>query len=118
MDDALRDIDQGDWTGQSFETIQQRDAAALAAWLGDPAGGAPGGESLSEVLARVAPWLDRQAARAGHVLAITHPMVVRAALVAALDLPPAATMRIDIGPLVSVRLSFNRTWRLQAISAD
>jgi len=114
---SLRDIGHGNWTGQSFEAVQLRDAAALAAWLADPAKGTPGGESLSDLLFRVAPWLEAQAGRDQHVVAVTHPMVVRAVLVAALGIAPSATMRIDIAPLTAVRLSFNGGWRLQAIAA-
>ncbi len=116
--DSLRDIDHGAWAGQGFEAIQRRDAGALSAWLADPAKGAPGGESLSDVVARVSRWLQAQTERNTHILAITHPMVVRAALVAALDLSPASTMRIDIGPLAATHMSFNRIWRLQSLNVD
>jgi len=113
---SLRDADLGSWAGQSFETIHQRDAAALSAWLADPAKGAPDGESLIEVRDRVTPWLEAQSGRDLHLLAITHPMAIRAIISAALDIALAATMRIDVAPLTTVRLSFNGTWRLQAIA--
>jgi broad specificity phosphatase PhoE len=115
---SLRDIDHGEWAGQGFEAIRQRDPGALAGWLADPARGAPGGESLADLLARVVPWLEAQADRDLHIAAITHPMIVRAVLAAALDIAPAATMRIDIAPLTAVRLSFHRAWRLQSIGSD
>lgn len=119
VDDALRDIDHGAWTGSTFEAVQAADPVGLAAWLADPARGAPGGESLADVRARLAPWLQRHAhARSPTVVAITHPMVIRAALAEALDMPLAATLRIDIAPLAAVALSFNRLWRLQAIRPD
>lgn len=115
-DEALRDIDHGAWTGRAFADLEP---AALADWLADPAAGAPGGEPLSAVVARMAVWLSAKTAADGTVVAVTHPMVIRAALAAALDLPPPATLRIDIAPLCEVRLSFNRVWRLQAmIPAD
>lgn len=115
---SLRDVDHGEWTGQGFEAIQQRDPLSLAGWLADPTKGVPGGESLSDVVARLAPWLQAQAERDAHLLAITHPMIIRAALIAALDFSPTTTMRIDIKPLGAVRLSFNRIWRLQSLNAD
>ena len=115
---SLRDIDHGDWTGQSFAAIESRDAVALEAWVADPAKGAPGGESLSDVVARIAPWLEAQVTRDALVVAITHPMVIRAILAAALDIPPSAVMRIDISPLTSMKLSENRGWRLQAIGTS
>jgi broad specificity phosphatase PhoE len=115
---SLRDVDHGGWVGQSFETIHHRDAAALFAWMADPAKGAPDGESLAAVRDRVSPWLEAQASRDLHLLAITHPMVIRAIISATLDIALAATMRIDIAPLTAVGLSFNGGWRLQAIASD
>lgn len=115
VDEALRDIAHGDWEGLSFAAVQAADPAGLAAWLADPGRGAPGGEGLDEVRARLADWLARQAQNPSPVVAVTHPMVIRAGLAEALDLPSAAVLRIDIAPLSEVVLSFNRLWRLQAI---
>ncbi len=67
------------------------------------------------VAARVADWLEAQAAADRAVVAVTHPMVIRALLVRALGMPVAVALRIDVAPLASVVLSFNRLWRLQAI---
>jgi broad specificity phosphatase PhoE len=113
VDPALRDMDHGDWTGRLFADL---DPAALGAWLQTPAAGAPGGESLDTVVARMAAWLGTVRDHGQDVLAVTHPMVVRAALAAALDLPAAATLRIDIAPLSAATLSFNGLWRLQALT--
>lgn len=115
VNEALRDIDHGAWSGLTFEEVQAADPAGLAAWLADPARGAPGGEDLAEVRARLADWLQPQAQSASPVVAVTHPMVIRAAIAEALDLPSAAALRIDIAPLSAAILSFNRAWRLQAI---
>lgn len=112
MDEVLRDQAHGAWAGLGFAEIP---AAEFAAWLANPACGAPGGESLDAVAARIRPWLEARAADATAVVAVTHPMVIRAALAAALDATSGAVMRIDIAPLSQVRLSFNRTWRLQAL---
>lgn len=35
VEDALRDIDHGAWTGSTFEAVQAADPAGLAAWLDD-----------------------------------------------------------------------------------
>lgn len=115
VDAALRDIDHGAWAGMTFEQVQAADPAGLAAWLADPARGAPGGEGLAEVRARLADWLQIRAQASSPVVAVTHPMVVRAAIAEALHLPSAAALRIDIAPLSATTLSFNRAWRLQAI---
>lgn len=111
----LADIDHGAWAGLTFAEVADRDGAGLAAWLAAPEAGAPGGESLAKVIARVSPWLEEIGMRQERVLAVTHPMVMRAVLATALKLPPAATMRIDIAPLGRAILSFNRGWRLQAL---
>ena len=115
VDEALRDIDHGSWAGLTFEDVQAADPAGLAVWLANPARGAPGGEGLAEVRARVAGWLRPQAQSNSSVVAVTHPMVIRAAIAETLDMPSAATLRIDIAPLSAVVLSFNGVWRLQAI---
>ena len=117
-DEALRDIDHGAWTGRSFTEVQAAEPGAFAAWLADPAVGAPGGEGLAAVCARVRPWLAARAEAGGRTIAVTHPMVVRAAVAAALDLPPPAVLRIDVAPLSTLTLSFNRVWRLQALQPD
>lgn len=111
-DEVLRDQAHGAWAGLSFAEIPAGD---LALWLANPACGAPGGESLDAVAARIRPWLEARAAEAKAVVAVTHPMVIRAALAVALDAPSGAVMRIDIAPLSQARLSFNRIWRLQAL---
>ncbi|CAN7518252.1 histidine phosphatase family protein [Phenylobacterium sp. LjRoot219] len=118
VDEALRDIDHAAWAGRSFAEIQASDPAGLTAWIRDPAAGTPGGERLDDVRQRLAPWLAARAQGSSPLVAITHPMVIRAAIATALDLPAPATLRIDIAPLSAVTLSFNGVWRLQAIRPD
>ncbi|WP_395332210.1 histidine phosphatase family protein [Novosphingobium sp. BL-8H] len=112
VEPALADIDHGEWSGLSFAGI---DPAALATWLADPAGGAPGGESMPLACQRIGRWMDAIVAQDGPVCAITHPMMVRAALAHALGMPFSAALAIDIAPLSRTVLSFNRSWRLQAL---
>lgn len=51
---GLMEIDQGDWEGLRHDVIRDRFGTELAAWRRDPVGHhAPGGESLSQVQARV-----------------------------------------------------------------
>ena len=113
---ALDDIDHGAWSGRSFAELHAENPERLAAWLSDPLAGAPGGEPMAAVQARVGTWLDGIAPEDRTVCAITHPMVVRAALAHTLTLPLATTLAIDIAPLSRVRLSFNGMWRLQALA--
>ncbi|MEJ5978227.1 histidine phosphatase family protein [Novosphingobium sp. PS1R-30] len=113
---ALNDIAHGDWSGRSFAEVHADNPERLAAWLADPLAGAPGGETLAAVQARIGAWLDEIAPHDRPIWAITHPMVIRAALNHALTLPLATTLAIDLAPLSRVRLSFNRSWRLQILA--
>jgi broad specificity phosphatase PhoE len=115
IEPRLADPDAGRWRGQSFAAVHAAEPAALAAWLTAPERGAPDGEPFDAALARMRSLLDDLATGTAPVLAITHPTVIRAGLCVALDLQPAAAMRIDIAPLARVMLSFNRGWRLQAL---
>ncbi|HEX7854386.1 MAG TPA: histidine phosphatase family protein [Sphingobium sp.] len=112
---ALQDMDHGDWAGCAFEDVHRSSPEAFATWMANPSRGAPGGETLSAVQARIGRWLDGLTQTDDPLLAITHPMVIRGALAHALNMPLTSTLAIDIAPLARVRLSFNRIWRLQAI---
>lgn len=114
VEPELRDLNHGDWTGRSLADIHASDPDALARWIADAGLGAPGGETMDALISRIGHWLDNIPK---DVLAITHPMVIRAAIGAALDLPQQALFRIDISPLSIVTLSFNRIWRLQSLGA-
>ena len=110
IDERLRECDYGRWRGASLRALQADEPAAVQAWLTDPAAAPHGGESVLALLARVGGWLDRlplapEPARARRMLAITHPAIIRAAIVHALGAGPAAFWRIDVVPLAHVRLS-------------
>ncbi|HTO83978.1 MAG TPA: histidine phosphatase family protein [Methylomirabilota bacterium] len=112
---ALRDCDFGRWAGRRLADLQAAEPAAVAAWLGDPAAAPHGGESLLDLLARVASWLEARAGERGHGIAITHPAIIRAAIVHALAAPPAAFWRIDIEPLSLTELRRSpQHWTLRA----
>ena len=99
----LRDADYGSWRGRSLDQIAADDPQGAAAWLADPAAAPHGGESLLQLLDRVGRWLDAVDAP-GHTLAVTHPAVIRAALVHCLGAPPAAFWRLDVEPLAAADL--------------
>ncbi len=115
---TLADRDAGRWAGRSIEDIGAAEPTALSNWLGDPITATADGETMAAVQQRVGAWIDRIAAHAQPVCAITHPMTMRAALAHTLGFPPATTLNIDIAPLSSIRLSFNRIWRLQALDTN
>jgi len=117
LEPLIADIDHGDWTGRALTDLQLSDPDGLARWLARPADGAPGGEALDAVAARIGPWLDRIATSNMMVLAITHPTVIRAVIASALKCPVEVALNIDIAPLSETLLSFNRRWRLQGLTA-
>jgi broad specificity phosphatase PhoE len=111
----LRDADYGTWRGRSLEQIAADDPHGAAAWLTDPAVAPHGGESLLQLLDRVGRWLDRFESP-GHTLAVTHPAVIRAALVQCLGAPPAAFWRLDVEPLAVADLRRKAgNWTLRKI---
>ena len=89
----------------------------------DPAAAPHGGESLLDLLARIGGWLDhlqagtrRQTGTRCVIIAVTHPAVIRAAIVHALDATPSAFWRIHAPPLTRVRLSGHAgRWNLRAL---
>jgi broad specificity phosphatase PhoE len=96
---SLDDASAGAWRGLRLDELALADPQALAAWTRDPDFAPPGGEPLTSVLARAGRWLDELAGSGQRVLAVTHAVVIRAAVVHALSAPPAAALRIDVAPL-------------------
>lgn len=114
--EALADCDFGRWNGVRLADVQKSEPGLLQQWLDDPASAPHGGESLVELGARVGGWLTSLQATPGHIVAITHPFVIRAAL--SHVLPGASTSVIDIEPLASVELRFHGRWRLRFPGID
>jgi broad specificity phosphatase PhoE len=113
IEPALRDADYGIWTGKALADLSAED---LAQWLSDPDAAPHGGESISASLRRVADWLDRQAKTNGRVVVVTHPVILRAAIVHALGASAAAFQSIDVGPLSAAVFSFSNRWRLRSFA--
>jgi len=116
VDEALRDCDLGRWHGQAIKDLQLREADALQAWISDPQAAPHGGESVMQLGERVAAWLASLQGAPGHIVAITHPFVVRAALLQVVQ--GAAFNAIDVEPLSVVELRFNGIWRLRLSGID
>lgn len=110
---ALADCDVGDWRGLSVDELIKTEPQHLQAWLDDPHAAPHGGESVAQLCRRVDDWLASLVDQPGYVLAVTHPFVIRAALVNVLNCPAAAFNRIDVEPLSTVELRFNGAWRLR-----
>jgi broad specificity phosphatase PhoE len=109
VEPALRDQDFGAWTGRTLDEVRNAEPEAFAGWLA----GAPsaGGESISDVAARIGAWLDAVREEPGRTLAVTHPAVLRAAVLHVLGAPASAAGRIDAGPLTLAEFSSDgRRW--------
>jgi broad specificity phosphatase PhoE len=102
---ALADLDAGRWRGRRIDELASAEPQLIGSWLSDPDFAPPGGESVSALLARVGAWLEALPADTGRLLAVAEPATVRAAVVHALALPPAAFWRLDVAPLTVTALS-------------
>lgn len=114
---ALDDLDHGRWRGRSLADIQAAEPEALKAWREDGRSAPHGGESLARVQERVSAWLAQQERSRGHILAVSHAAVIRAAVLTVLDAPMDAFWRMDIEPLSLTDLRFDgRRWALRALN--
>jgi len=81
VDDALIEMDWGEWEGETLEGLKAAHGAAFAA---NSARGLdfrpPGGESPRDVQRRVGAWLGRNTGHAPPLIAVTHQGVIRSVL--------------------------------------
>jgi broad specificity phosphatase PhoE len=109
----LRDCDYAQWSGREMDQLQEEDPEGILAWLTDPASTPHGGESIENLINRIGRWIEQQS-DASHTVAVTHPSVIRGAIVHALGLPAQAFWRFDIAPLSLTDLRFNgRVWTVR-----
>jgi broad specificity phosphatase PhoE len=99
VDPLLRDCDYGRWAGRRLNDIHAEEPEGVRAWLADPEANPHGGESLAELLRRVAIWLDRHAGAGVHGIAVTHAAVIRAAILHVIHAPASSFWHLDISPL-------------------
>jgi broad specificity phosphatase PhoE len=104
-DASLADVDLGTWRGRTLTGLEAEHPADLVAWLTDPAAAPHGGESLSALMDRVASWLGGLPTGPARIAAITHPAVVRAAVLHVLGAPAECFWRLDTGPLTQTWLT-------------
>ncbi|GGV14418.1 phosphoglycerate mutase [Kitasatospora herbaricolor] len=108
---ALAGCAMGRWTGLTLAEVAAAEGGSVAHWLADPAAAPHGGESLLDLFARVAGWLDALALDVtpgggrGPVVAVVEPDVVRAAALHALGVPGPAFWRLDVPPLSVTELT-------------
>jgi broad specificity phosphatase PhoE len=116
VESRLRDCDYGRWRGRTLDELASAEPDAVRTWLTDPASVPHGGESTVDLLTRVAGWLDELFAVTGRVVVVTHPAVIRAAVVHAVRGTPESFWRIDIAPLSRTGLSGRSpTWTLHSL---
>jgi broad specificity phosphatase PhoE len=112
-DPLLRECDYGRWSGRRLADIQKQDPEGLAAWITDPTSSPHGGESIADLIERVASWIEAHHRDARHTVIITHSGVVRAAIIHVIGAPPTSFSRIDIAPLTrTVFSAYDGKWRL------
>ncbi|AZI59009.1 hypothetical protein EH165_13490 [Nakamurella antarctica] len=108
----LADLQAGTWAGQAWEDLPLE---LLGPFLAGETP-APQGESLPDVVARVGSWLGEQQWGEGRTVVVASAMVVRASLVALLEMPMTLFHRLDVGPLTTAVLSGkNGRWNLQSL---
>ncbi|GAB2718156.1 histidine phosphatase family protein [Nocardia thraciensis] len=108
-DDRLRDMDAGAWRGGELMSVPQGE---LYAWLTDPKFRGHGGESVHDVIERTREWMIDIVVEGAPTIAVTHPAVIRSALLVALDAPAKSFWRIDIPPVSVTRLHYRGEWTL------
>ncbi|OBG93321.1 histidine phosphatase [Mycobacterium sp. E3251] len=102
-DPLLADLNCARWQGKGPQDVPPGD---LTVWLTDPARAPHGGESIADLMARVDRWLNSLTESTSAITAVTHPAVIRAAVLLALDAPAKSFWRIDIAPVTRVVLHY------------
>ena len=112
---ALRECDYGRWAGSTLAEIAAREPDAVNSWLRDPSAAPHGGETILDLMRRVATWLADEQAQDRRCIGVAHSTIIRAAIVHVMQAPPQSFWRIDIGPLTVTRLSgADGRWNLAA----
>ncbi|MGW2614929.1 histidine phosphatase family protein [Streptomyces sp. NPDC001500] len=100
----LAGLDVGRWRGLTLAEVGAAEPEAVARWLADPGSAPHGGESVEDLCARVARWLE-SSRQDGRTLAVVEPEIVRAAVVHVLGTPATAFWRLDVPPLTATSIS-------------
>lgn len=107
----LADLDYGRWRGKALWAVCP---AELQALVTEPARAPHGGESIVDLIERVAGWLESLTANPLRTVAVTHPAVIRAAILLAVGMPPESFWRIDIAPVSRIVMHFRKDrWTLR-----
>jgi broad specificity phosphatase PhoE len=116
VDERLRDCDFGRWTGRKFSQVLVREPVKFATWMANPSSAPHGGESIEQLIERVATWMREPGREKVHTVAITHASVIRAAIVYVIGAQLQSFWRIDVTPLSLTDLRTNgRRWVLRSM---
>lgn len=98
--DELVEMDFGEWTGLSFEDVEQRYGVNAVQWLEQiEAGTIPGAETVEQLMQRVEPALSRILIEntRGNVAVFCHGGIIRVILSIMLEIPLVKLGKISIG---------------------
>ena len=99
-----------------FQQVLLREPRKLVSWIRKPETAPHGGETIPQVLQRVAAWVAERSREQGRMVAITHAAVIRAAVVHVLQAQLPSFWRVDVLPLSQTELRTNgRRWVLRSI---
>lgn len=113
-DPLLADCEYGRWSGMTIAELQMQEPENLLAWTTDPELAPHGGENLKQLAARASVWMEQQSALGGHVVAISHAALIRAATVKVLQAPLSSFWLTDVEPLSVVRMTYDGSrWALR-----
>jgi broad specificity phosphatase PhoE len=115
VDPSFRDLDYGRWSGRDMTEVAESEPESLTAWITDVAAAPHGGESIAAMIVRIGARLATQIDAGGHTVVVTHPAVIRAAVIAVLDAPAESFRKIDVRPFCIAELtSDGRRWALRS----
>ena len=110
---AFREMTFGDWEGLTRAEVAVRDPETFAAWRATPhLAQPPGGERLDAVTARVAAGLRAllEAHDGQTVVLVTHAIVTRLIVLAALGLGPERLWSVDASPAGITEIEYQDGW--------
>ena len=113
VDEALHEIDFGDWNGAAFEDLEGDER--WAAWNRERSTTrAPNGESMAEAQVRVVGWAERigQAHPGQTVAAVSHGDIIKALIAHALNLSLDDLQRFEVSP-ASVSIIAAGAWGMK-----
>ncbi|MCX7353885.1 MAG: histidine phosphatase family protein [Alphaproteobacteria bacterium] len=113
----------GEWQGLPRKEVFASQSRWPNFWLAPADQAPPGGESFAQVVARVAPAIERlTTSHAGrNIVAVAHGGTIRAALALALGLTPSAALAFSVDTISLTRLDHiagpdGAAWRVVAVN--